>query len=138
MVPLRKSVIAGAGAQWAGRARAVIAVLSAGAAMSFLTVAAVNGVNRIQSLEHPHYVPLSASVNDVRNCVSPELHRRVPDGSTIALAPMAERYAQRITEWAAPSIRVVASPAEADYVVRLRHLESVKECDGFFIKVWPT
>jgi hypothetical protein len=117
------------------RTRPVLALLSAGGALGLLTMAAVTGGTRIHALDKPHAVGLSAELDEVKGCMSKQLHHLVPDGSSIVLAPMLDRYKQRLTEWAAPTIRVVPTQDKADYVLRLRRIGPSDVCQGLVLRV---
>ena len=119
------------------RARNVLAAISAIAALGFLTLAAVTGGTRVNSLERSHFIPLASELDDIRGCMTRQLDELVPAGSDIWLAPMAERYAQRMTEWAAPRIRVVPTRDKADYVVHVTRYAVPEACDGLIVRTEP-
>jgi hypothetical protein len=99
------------------------------AAAAVLALAGYRGITTIHDEQQPTLIKTAAASTNMQACLARRVVQVVPAGATIALAPTTPFFEQRLTEWSAPSIRVVTNRALAQYLVRVKRVHGAR-CDG--------
>jgi hypothetical protein len=104
------------------------------AAVGVLAVAGYRGVTTVHRQQRPADIKRAAASTKLQDCLARRLQHVVPAGATIALAPTTPFFEQRLTEWSAPSVRVVTDRSQAQFVVAVKRVAG-GSCNGLDVRM---